>query len=242
MMNPGRGFGRRKVLTRRHLLAVWLVAYVSAVPIVLAGQVTSYQPVPPISLPDPNGFFSVPGLTCSDGTQTLPDGGYMKMSTPQTFSNFKIAASASEQGACDVFSWGVKIATHWRDIIAIKLNTYPPQGSSSYHPFWGPYPYPHTHSQFYDTENPGSGGASLYPVKMTQTGEYLFTFQTNVNGPTGCNFPTHSAIVVKRLFSVTCEPIFSTTANGNAIRMAPVAAPNKIRVYLPPHLSDLTSA
>ncbi len=222
---------------------MWLVAHGLIVPGVVAGQVTDYQPVPPISLLDPNGFFSVPPLGCNDGTATLPDGGYMKTSTPGTFANFRIAATASVQGSCDVFSWGTKIATQYRNINAIRFNTYPPQGNPSYHPFWGPYPYPNTHSQTYDTENPGSGGASLYPVRMTQTGEHLFTFQTDIITATGCNFPRFSAIVVKRLFSVTCEPIFGTTPETNAIiRMSPLEPPNKIKVYLPESMSTLIPA
>jgi hypothetical protein len=120
----------------------------------LSAQVT-YQTVPPVNTPDPEGFFSVtpPLNPCSDGTHTLPDGGYQKHLT-----FYKIDAAASVTGACNVFSSGQYAYTQIRWINVIKLRIHPPSGGPpEYLPISGPWPATQSH----DTRNPGSGGGSV---------------------------------------------------------------------------------
>jgi hypothetical protein len=209
-------------------------------PIAFAGQATQYVPIPPLDLPNPQGFVTaLSPAVCREGNvttdQNVPDGGFVRAltQTPTYYgTDVKIdSATGAVTGHCDVYNWGHYASTQYRYINAIKLTLYPPVSLSSYHPLWGPWPPPQTDPESHDTRNapPGSGP---FGTRLSEWGEHRFTFQTTVSA-TGCNFPTSSGITELFTNAVTCKPIWwRHPVSGKIFRVPPTA----VHVYINPSM------
>ena len=142
----------------------------------LAADHIKYETVPPVTTPDPDGFFTAAfPSTCSDGTTTLPSGGYIKAGT-----SFWIDASTTATGTCRVIIWGIPSGTQVRAVVAIRNYIYWPGGSVTYHPFWGQSNPP---SASHDTTNPGNGSASYQVVVGSTLGKADVTFKRTAKPP-----------------------------------------------------------
>ena len=163
----------------------------------LAAQWT-YTQVEAPTTPAPNGFLSVQTpTTCTDGSQTLPNNGFLKAATVVT-----VDTSVTNAGKCDSYLYGNYSSTALHAVNLIWYFLQYPSGVTSYARFWGPYPY----SLSYDSRTPGNGSSgSLNEYGLSQQGQYQLGFQTNAIA-TGCNFPTDSPITWKPVNVLSCKP------------------------------------
>lgn len=187
-------------LARRPSVVAMLL-FVAAVAVVSAQW--SYQVLVPQVTGTPNGIFSVPSpATCSDGTHTLPDGGYLKGG-----GSFTTDTTSTNDGYCQNYLYGSPYNVSPHGIVYIYSYEYVPDYPYPLGPtiFWTaqwPYAYPLE----YDTRSPTGGGSGSYTNQIgSAPGVYRFTFQST-NETTGCNFPQYSAEASKTINVVSCLP------------------------------------
>jgi len=94
-------------------------------------QWTHQQGDPP-SLGDPTPFMSVLSpMTCSDSTQTIPDGGYVKLITSYPWTQVKFDAAATNSGTCLNYLYGNYSSTDNNGILYLQFHPILPDGTPS---------------------------------------------------------------------------------------------------------------
>ena len=171
--------------------------------------------------------------TCSNQTQILPDGGYLKV---QGDYYLYVDVVTTNGGRCDRLLDGQPYDS--KDHGVVK-DWYWGYYTSPDFPitFFAPGPYPLN----YDTRSPNGGNPTYADNGLYQLGTYHLQFQT-VSDPTECSFPTMSNIVNRTINVVACEPQWMTNAYGNYGHQAPPTPPNKVQVYLDSTLSSASTA
>jgi hypothetical protein len=206
-------------------------------PAVAAAQWTFAQGQAPVT-GDPSPLFSVQApRTCSDGTQTLPDGGYLKRNpTYPTSTPFVINTVTHNEGTCLAYLYQIYNHTDLHAINYISYSPYMPGSSHGGGPltFWAwnsPSPKPLD----YDSRNPIGGAQGPYTESgFYYLGTWRMTFWST-NEPTGCGFVTTSHIVEKTINVVSCKPSFSENPNGTIMRLPT----GTISIYVPDTMSYL---
>lgn len=184
-----------------------------------------------VSTPDPEGFITVVSpATCSDGTNAVPAGGYVRLST-----QLRLDFHATVTGVCEYWFGGVHYpqGDHVRGINAIKTWYTRPGLSAEYAPLFAPC----CSLQDYDTRNPPSGGNGSLFKTTTEIGTHDVSFRTSAFS-TNCYIPTESAVVARSFSTLRCEPKFKTDSNNNVVHLSPTT----ITLALPSSLSGASTA
>lgn len=191
-----------------------------------------------VTSPNPQGFFNVPFTTCSDGTNTLPSGGYIKGGGAQSTS-VNVGGAASVTGFCDVYLGTTLMWTETRNLDFLLYYQLPPglleSQLGSTHASNG--------RQSLDTSVGPNGGWPYGSGPVIQTlstqGEWKFRFRSQA-AQTSCSIPMYSSDIFKTINAVTCEPKFYLDSNGNIGHLATGVT---TEIYLDPTtLSGATNA
>ena len=215
-----------------------LAAFSAITPIVFGATVVAqatYVPVN-VSTPDPEGFVTVASpATCDNGTNTVPDGGYVRQWTQQNPLTVNLDARSQITGVCQFWIGSVHYPQYdtIRGIARIDIDYVRP----------GPvqedfYRYPMVSElQDYDTRNPPPKGNGTISRTPADSGTYTVTFQT-IAHLTNCQIPPESAVVTRTFNAVPCKPVFATDSNNNIARVAPTT----IKINLPSTMSAASAA
>ena len=187
-------------------------------------------PVPTMSMQSP--------MTCSNGTQTVPEGAFVKL-TPYPWTRMIFDASAKNKGSCLDYWRNEYDRTEPNGVRWIQYHPILPDGTSggtevSLSSSW-PWPVP----MEYDTANPMVPGAQgSFHGYVAYAGTYRFQF-TNVGPGTTCEFPTQSAIAETSVNTMACLPTWflddaSKTINFHGpLGPITIAVPTDFEVALP---------
>jgi len=156
------------------------------------------------STPDPEVFVTIDplGPTCSNGTHTVPNQGFVKSGT-RVF----IDAKQTVSGHCDFYIGAAYYWSEYRWITYIVWEPTPPGGLN----YYAGGPATATDTQTYDTRNPGSGNSGTFR-DLAGVGKWTL----DVHGTmytTPCLYPTASTTVRQQVNVMTCQPKWAKIGN-----------------------------